>query len=103
MSQVSENSSEDPRETPVTDIGESDPNADSREGLAGDMGLSSEWKGRVRGVDEEVTHAVAPTFDDERPEGDLPPEQSAYDRRPEVSPDPTGPHESDRDSNPGHG
>jgi hypothetical protein len=100
--------SENPGETPaantaLTEVGESDPNADSREGLAGDMGVSSERKGHVRGHSEEVTYATVPTHDDEPPEGDAPPEQTAYDGQPEVNPESPGPHESDPSSNPGHG
>ncbi len=74
-------------ETPETEISESDPNADSPEGLAGDMGVSSERKGTVRGGAEEVTYAAAPTHTDEEPEGETPPEQSAFDPRPDVHPD----------------
>jgi hypothetical protein len=95
---------DDPSETPFTGIEESDPNADSPEGLAGDMGISSERKGRVRGQDEEVTYAAAPTHLDDAPtEGEPPPEQSAYDGQPEANPASLGSHESDPDSNPGHG
>jgi hypothetical protein len=91
---------------PVTGIEESDPNADSAEGLAGDMGVSSERKGPVRGQAEEVTYASAPTHDvDDVTDGsgDVPPEQSAYDGQPEVNPDSPGAHESDPSSNPRHG
>jgi hypothetical protein len=89
--------------TPITGIEESDPNADSAEGLAGDMGVSSERKGPVRGQDQEVTYAAAPTHDEDEPVGDVPPEQSAYDGQPEVNPDSPGRHESDPSSNPRHG
>jgi hypothetical protein len=88
--------------TPPAQVEESDPNADSREGLAGDMGVSSERRGVVRGVEEEVTYGMAPTHPDEEP-GEAPPEQSAYDGRPEVNPASPGAHPSDPDSNPGHG
>jgi hypothetical protein len=90
---------------PATGIEESDPNADSADGLAGDMGVSSERKGPVRGLDEEVTYAAAPPHpeDTEDTEGDAPPEQSAYDGQPEANPESPGPHESDPASNPGHG
>ena len=95
---------EGPGETPETEIEESDPNADSAEGLAGEMGVSSEWRGPVRGVSGEVTYGAAPTHpDNEEPEGDVPPEQSAYDGQPEPNPESPGAHESDPDSNPGHG
>ena len=90
-------------ETPETGIEESDPNADSAEGLAGGMGVSSERKGPVRGQAEEVTYAAAPTHLDEPPEGETPPEQSAYDPRPDVHPDNDVPaHPRNPEGNPGH-
>lgn len=93
-------------ETPETHISESDPNADSLEGLAGDMGTSSERTGTVRGGDEQVTYATAPTHTDELigadPE-DAPPEQSAQDPRPDVQPDNDVPaHPRNPRGNPGH-
>lgn len=88
--------------TPPAHVEESDPSADSRQGLAGDMGVSSERRGPVRGLDEEVTYGAAPTHPDDEA-GDAPPEQSARDGRPEVNPDSPGAHPSDPDSNPGHG
>jgi hypothetical protein len=95
---------EHPGETPETGIEESDPNADSPEGLAGEMGVSSERKGHVRGQAEEVAYGAAPTHPDEDDsEGDVPPEQSAYDGQPETNPDSPGAHKLDPDSNPGHG
>ena len=63
-------------ETPETSISESDPNADSADGLAGGMGVSSERRGTVRGGDEEVTYAAAPTHTDPADDGE-----------PEVHPD----------------
>ncbi|MET0998153.1 MAG: hypothetical protein ABWX73_05510 [Marmoricola sp.] len=105
---MTENTHEDPDTgsvtgAPVTEVEESDPNADSPEGLAGDMGVSSERLGRVRGVEEEVTYGAAPTHPEEQQTGETPPEQSAFDGRPEVNPDSPGAHESDPDSNPRHG
>lgn len=98
------NASEDAGETPFTEIAESDPNADSVDGLAGGMGLSSERRGPVRGQTEEVTYAAAPTHPDDAPaEGEAPPEQSAYDGKPELNPESPGAHESDPASNPRHG
>jgi hypothetical protein len=94
--------SQDPGATPETEIGESDPNADSDVGLAGGMGVSSERRGTVRGGAEEVTYATAPTFTEE-PEGEAPPEKSAFDGEPEVQPDTVERHESDPERNPGHG
>jgi len=90
-------------ETPETGVGESDPNADSPEGLAGDMGVSSERTGPVRGADGDVTYGSAPTHLDEPPEGETPPEQSAYDGQPEVHPDNDVPaHPRNPEGNPGH-
>ena len=90
-------------ETPETGIEESDPNADSPEGLAGGMGVSSERKGSVRGQTEEVTYGSAPTHLDEPSEEETPPEQSAYDGKPEVHPDNDVPsHPRNPDGNPGH-
>ena len=89
-------------ETPETGISESDPNADSADGLAGDLGVSSERKGTVRGGSEEVTYAAAPTYTEE-PEGETPPEQSALDPRPDVHPDNDVPaHPRNPEGNPGH-
>jgi hypothetical protein len=92
-------------QTPATQLEESDPSADSREGLAGDMGVSSERTGPVRGLSEEVTYGAAETHpaveDDASSEQE--PEQSAYDGQAEVNPAGLGRHESDPDSNPGHG
>ena len=85
-------------------VEESDPNADNDAGLAGGMGVSSERRGVVRGVDEEVTYGAAETHpvEDDR-QGDVPPEQSAGDDQPEVNPESPGRHESDPDAHPGHG
>ena len=90
-------------ETPETEITESDPNADSPEGLAGGMGVSSERKGPVRGESGDVTYGSAPTHLDDEPEGETPPEQSAYDGEPDINPESPGRHESDPDRNPRHG
>lgn len=94
-------------QTPHTDPTESDPNADSPEGLAGGMGVSSERRGGIRGKDTGVTHDSAPTFTDEGPvldeHGQPVPEQSARDGRPEVQPDEVASHPLDTDRNPGHG
>ena len=89
--------------TPETGIEESDPNADSPEGLAGDMGVSSERTGPVRGQDEEVTYGTAPTHPDESAPDETPPEQSASDPRPDVHPDNDVPsHPRNPEGNPGH-
>ena len=61
---------------PETDVQESDPNADSPVGLAGDMGISSERVGELRGADEIGTYGAMDTRPP-APENDLPPEQSA--------------------------
>jgi hypothetical protein len=95
-------------ETPDTSVFESDPNADSADGLAGDMGVSSERRGPTRGGAREVTYTTAPTYtdpeDDGAPSGDdVPPEQSAHDGEPEVHPDnDVPPHPFDPGRNPGH-
>jgi hypothetical protein len=102
MNEMSETPTEDLGATPVTDVEESDPNADSDEGLAGDMGVSSERKGPVRGLDEDVTYGAAPMPAADSP-AEAPPEQSAYDGQPDANPDSPGAHESDPDSNPRHG
>ena len=89
-------------QTPVTGVEESDPNADSADGLAGDLGVSSERKGTVRGGADEVTYATAPTHTEE-PEGEAPPEKSAHDGEPEVHPDNDVPaHPRKPEGNPGH-
>jgi hypothetical protein len=91
-------------ETPETGIEESDPNADGPDGLAGDLGVSSERLGTVRGGEEEVTYTAAPTHPEDAPQdGEVPPEQSSTDDRPEINPESPGRHESDPDSNPRHG
>lgn len=95
-------------QAPPAHIEESDPSADSRTGLAGEMGVSSERTGPVRGLDEEVTYGAVPTQrDDGDPSGpdedEVPPEQSAGAGRPEANPASPGRHESDPASHPGHG
>jgi hypothetical protein len=63
----------------------------------------------VRGQPGEVTYAAAPTTDVDAATGEdatdtePPPEQSAFDDRPEINPDSPGAHESDPSSNRGHG
>lgn len=92
------------RNTAPSQVEESDPSGDRREGLADDMGVSSGRPGRVRGVDEEVTYGASPTHrvvDDV--DGEVAPEQSAHDDRPDANPESPGRHESDPDSNPRHG
>ena len=99
-----------PETPPETEVTESDPNADGPEGLAGDMGVSSERLGTVRGGEEPVTYGRGATHPDPAEVGaptgqDTPPEQSrpGQDDAPEVNPDPveTQPHDPDR--NPRHG
>lgn len=54
-------------ETPGTTVGESDPNADSHEGLEGGMGVSSERPGSIRGQEPDqgpVATTSAPTHPD---------------------------------------
>ena len=95
-------------ETPATGLEESDPNADSSEGLGGEMGVSSERRGPARGVDEDVTYGAAQTHpetdeSEEQAADEALPEQSAFDGRPDENPESPGRHESDPDSNPRHG
>ena len=70
-----------------TDVQESDPNADSADGLAGDMGISSERVGDLRGTGGEQGTYGAMDTDLPEPEGDLPPEQSANPATGEPHPD----------------
>ena len=94
--------------TPETSVFESDPNADSTEGLGGSMGVSSERRGPTRGSGDEVTYTAAPTERDDDEVGaptgeDVPPEQSAHDGEPEVHPaNDLPPREFDASRNPGH-
>ena len=74
-----------------TDVQESDPNADSADGLAGGMGVSSERVGPLRGSGTDGTYGAMPTHPPP-PEGDVPPEQSA-DGTQEVHPDPPVPED----------
>ncbi len=109
-----QNAPADPGSTPDTSIEESDPNADSPEGLAGEMGVSSERQGPVRGQAQEATYAATPTHPDLTDEAEddsrdgsgdheAAPEQSAYDGRPEVQPDnDVTPHPRHPQGNPGH-
>ena len=91
-------------ETPETEIEESDPNADSAEGLAGGMGVSSERKGTCAGSDEEVTYAAAPTHPDEPPRGrDTTRSSRRTTASPTCSPTTTCRHPSDPEGNPRHG
>ncbi|MDQ6686409.1 MAG: hypothetical protein M3Z50_02155 [Actinomycetota bacterium] len=71
---------------PETDVLDSEPNADSAEGLAGGMGVSSERVGTMRGSEPgtngaERTQAPAPI-------ADPPPEQSSDPATGEPHPDP---------------
>ncbi|HEX4189746.1 MAG TPA: hypothetical protein VHZ06_02025 [Marmoricola sp.] len=87
----------EPRE--VTD---SDPNAGEADGLAGEMGVSSERVGAVRG-DADGTHGAEDTSATDSP-ADAPPEQSADPATgPEVHPaNDLPPHQADLSRNPGH-
>ena len=55
---------------------DSDPSGNAAEGLAGDMGISSERTAPLRGGGQEATHGVVDTSIEESPP-DAPPEQSA--------------------------
>jgi hypothetical protein len=95
-----------PAEPHETHVEESDPSGDSTEGLAGDMGISSERKGPVRGQRGEVTHGAEETHPDAsgpRAERDAPPEQSADPATGEPHPDNDVPaHPRNPSGNPGH-
>jgi hypothetical protein len=67
-----------------TDVQESDPNADSAEGLAGGMGVSSEIVGDLRGSHEPGTYGTEETHVP-LPDGELPPEWAPG--GPDVQPD----------------
>ncbi len=98
----------DPHQPQHTDIRESDPNADSADGLAGGMGVSSEWEGHARGVEGLVTYGAAPYPDpDQEPASGLvtarvSPAQSARAHTPEVNPPSPGRHRLNLGANPGH-
>lgn len=84
-------------------LSDSDPNAGGPSGLAGEMGVSSERTGRVRGTPGEVTHGTEDTSPRPAP-ADPPPEQSPDPARgPEVHPaNDLPPHQSDPRGSPGH-
>jgi hypothetical protein len=80
------NDESDPTSPPETDVQESDPNADSAAGLAGEMGVSSERVGGLRGSAEPGTYGAEETHPP-APEGEQPPEQSADPATGEPHPD----------------
>lgn len=88
-------------QTPHTGVEESDPNADSAEGLSGGpeggMGVSSERPGAIRGKPTDVSHDHAATVTER--DDDAATEAGEE----EVRPDPLEPHRSDPDRNPRHG
>lgn len=101
--------------TPETDVLESDANGNGPEGLAGDMGLSSERSGPMRGNDRPGTHGAERTGPEapgdpasQKPEGHdpsagVPPEQSADPATGEPHPDNALPeHRFDPRTTPGH-
>jgi hypothetical protein len=103
---------EEQGETPETHPLESDPNADSPEGLAGGMGVSSERTGPVRGIPGEATYGAAPypegeegppPVDPDLDQDETPPEKSAHDDIPETNPPSPGKHRFDPQKHPGHG
>jgi hypothetical protein len=90
-------------ETPATEPTESDPNADSADGLAGGMGVSSERPGPLRGKtgpDGGATYGSAPTHTDAEPERNEDGEAVVDERYPAPQEDPN-PFDTDR--NPRHG
>lgn len=98
----------DPHQPQHTDVRESDPNADSPEGLAGGMGVSSEWEGPARGVEGHVTYGAAPYPDPEDEPasglvtGQVSAADSAYAHTPEVNPPSPGRHRLHTGANPSH-
>lgn len=74
-------------QAPETGVRESDPNADSAAGLTGEMGVSSERVGVLRGDDDQGATGAMDTFEP-LPEGKLPPEQAYDPDYVEVNPDP---------------
>ncbi|MGH3411819.1 MAG: hypothetical protein ACRDPH_01920 [Marmoricola sp.] len=64
-------------EAPETDVLESDASGNGPEGLAGDMGLSSERTGEMRGNREPGTHGADRSSGPDTDRDDVPPEQSA--------------------------
>ncbi|GGF55504.1 hypothetical protein GCM10011519_31740 [Marmoricola endophyticus] len=70
-----------------TEIGESDPNADSAEGLAGGMGVSSERVGPARGESEPVSYGIHETHHPVPPADAVPEQSSDPAAGPEVQPD----------------
>lgn len=84
-------------ETPQTEPTESDPNADSAEGLAGGMGVSSERPGSIRGKDTAVTYDSAPTHTDAEHALDADGEAVVDQRYPTPQEDPN-PFDTDRNA-----
>ena len=89
-------------EIPVPDVLESDANASGPHRLAGDMGVSSERTGWVRGSDRPQTHGAEGTRTEDPVQP--PPEQSAD---PATGPEPwpandLPPHPFDRTTYQGH-
>ncbi|MCW2868219.1 MAG: hypothetical protein JWR20_2407 [Marmoricola sp.] len=107
---MSDHEHERPGNAETAMVTESDPNADGPEGLEGDMGVSSERLGTVRGGDDRVTYTTAATHPDADEVGtaegeDVPQEQSRASQGDAPEPNPDGvatqPHDPDR--NPRHG
>ena len=97
----------------TADVTESDPNGNGPDGLAGEMGVSSERVGSFERVPGEATHAKGPANPDAPRDADDqaldtspadPPEQSADPRTgEEVQPDnDLPPHQFDKDTWQGH-
>ncbi len=96
---------ENPHPPEETDVLESDPSGNGPQGLAGDMGVSSERTGPVDGTGVgggESTHGTVPTQRSRDDEDDVPPEQSAGDAIPEENPAEAPPHDFDAGTTPGH-
>ena len=78
----------------------SDANGNGPEGLAGDMGISSERVGHVQGG-AASTHGAAPTQTEGPLEGEEAPEKAADGDEPQPA-NAMPPHRFDRRKNPGH-
>lgn len=82
------------------DLLDSDPGGNSPEGLAGDLGISSERVEKVRGQAEPATHGAETTHPGA--DADLPETHDPAHPDVEPQPDPVAGQPHDPDRNPGH-
>jgi hypothetical protein len=86
---------------PIPTVTESDPSGSGPQGLAGDMGVSSERTGRVPGAQGDATHGAVDPYPELPTDEDPPPEQSVGGS--EVHPDnDLQPHPFDASTHQGH-